>query len=138
MEIARLGEHHVRERFESGVPALDEFLKRFARQNDTKGLSRTYVATRPGESDVSAIEKYPTVFEIDELLCVDCGLCVEACPCDAIRMDTGVHPPPVLTREAAMLGKLDLLQMAERSVATQGGDAPGWQSGPPDPRFPED
>ena len=28
-------------------------------------------------------------FDIDILQCVYCGLCVEACPCDAIRMDTG-------------------------------------------------
>ena len=37
------------------------------------------------------IEKYPVRFDIDELVCVVCGLCVEACPCDAIRMDSG-HP----------------------------------------------
>ncbi|GDY13017.1 NADH-quinone oxidoreductase subunit I [Planctomycetota bacterium] len=34
------------------------------------------------------IEKRPVKFEIDLLLCVFCGYCVEACPCDAIRMDT--------------------------------------------------
>lgn len=34
------------------------------------------------------IEKRPKSFEIDLLLCVFCGFCVEACPCDAIRMDT--------------------------------------------------
>ncbi|MBA3700780.1 MAG: NADH-quinone oxidoreductase subunit I [Planctomycetes bacterium] len=34
------------------------------------------------------IEKRPVRFEIDLLLCVFCGYCVEACPCDAIRMDT--------------------------------------------------
>lgn len=34
-------------------------------------------------------EKYPTAFTIDLLRCVYCGYCVEACPCDAIRMDTG-------------------------------------------------
>ncbi|MBA3938278.1 MAG: NADH-quinone oxidoreductase subunit I [Planctomycetes bacterium] len=34
------------------------------------------------------IEKRPVRFEIDLLLCVFCGFCVEACPCDAIRMDT--------------------------------------------------
>jgi NADH-quinone oxidoreductase subunit I len=37
------------------------------------------------------IEKFPTVFVIDELRCIDCGFCVEACPKDAIRMDTGTH-----------------------------------------------
>ncbi|HZP42943.1 MAG TPA: 4Fe-4S binding protein, partial [Candidatus Binatia bacterium] len=29
---------------------------------------------------------------IDTLQCIYCGMCVEACPCDAIRMDTYVHP----------------------------------------------
>ena len=52
MEISRLGRDHVRERFDSGVAALDDFLRRFARQNDQRGLSWTYVATRPGERDV--------------------------------------------------------------------------------------
>ncbi len=36
------------------------------------------------------IEKRPARFEIDLLLCVFCGYCVEACPCDAIRMDTKI------------------------------------------------
>ena len=36
------------------------------------------------------IEKYPARFEIDLLRCCFCGLCVEACPEDAIRMDSGV------------------------------------------------
>jgi NADH-quinone oxidoreductase subunit I len=40
------------------------------------------------ESDDGHIEKRPKIFEIDLLLCIYCGLCVEACPCDAIRMDT--------------------------------------------------
>jgi NADH-quinone oxidoreductase subunit I len=40
------------------------------------------------ESPDGHIEKRPATFEIDLLLCVFCGYCVEACPCDAIRMDT--------------------------------------------------
>jgi NADH-quinone oxidoreductase subunit I len=42
------------------------------------------------ESEDPLIEKRPARFEIDLLLCVFCGYCVEACPCDAIRMDTGI------------------------------------------------
>jgi NADH-quinone oxidoreductase subunit I len=34
----------------------------------------------------SAHPKYPARFEIDYSRCVFCGLCVEACPEDAIRM----------------------------------------------------
>lgn len=43
---------HDRAAFDCGEPTLDDFLKRFARQNDEKGLSRTYVATLPGEPKI--------------------------------------------------------------------------------------
>ena len=36
------------------------------------------------------VERYPARFEIEILRCCFCGLCVEACPEDAIRMDTGI------------------------------------------------
>ncbi|NQS96905.1 MAG: NADH-quinone oxidoreductase subunit I [candidate division Zixibacteria bacterium] len=42
------------------------------------------------ESPDPKIQKYPARFEIDLLRCCFCGLCVEACPEDAIRMDSGV------------------------------------------------
>jgi NADH-quinone oxidoreductase subunit I len=36
---------------------------------------------------------------IDELRCIVCGLCVDACPKDAIRMDTYTHTPSEYHRQ---------------------------------------
>ncbi len=44
------------------------------------------------EHEDPSVEKFPKRYEIDTLLCIYCGYCVEACPVDAIRMDTGIHP----------------------------------------------
>lgn len=68
------------------------------------------------------IEKYPASFDIDMLKCVECGLCVEACPCDAIRMDTGMLPMPALTRSAFIFNKERLLA---HEPAEPGGYRPG-------------
>lgn len=51
------------------------------------------------EGDIPEKEKYPKSFTIDLLRCVYCGYCVEACPCDAIRMDTGKLVSPEYKRE---------------------------------------
>ena len=51
-EIAPLSRAHVRAGFDCGEPALDAFLAKYARQNQERGISRTYVATRPGESRI--------------------------------------------------------------------------------------
>jgi ribosomal protein S18 acetylase RimI-like enzyme len=47
--IEHLRREHKRDRFSCGVPSLDEYLAKYARQNDEKGLSRTFVAIRPGD-----------------------------------------------------------------------------------------
>ena len=45
----------------------------------------------PSEPVDLSIQKYPKEFIIDYMRCVMCGLCVEACPYDAIYMDTGIY-----------------------------------------------
>jgi len=75
----------------------------------------------PAESDDPRVEKYPALFEIDELRCVACGLCVEYCPCDAIRMDTGRHVPVGRARYVFVFDKGRLMDTGAVSKAVQGG-----------------
>ena len=82
----------------------------------------------PEEAPDGSIEKRPKIFEIDELRCVVCGLCAEACPCDAIRMDTLEHAKPVYLRHEAVLDKEELLSMGSKSTAVQGGRGAFWRA----------
>ncbi len=50
--IEPLSDRHNREAFDCGEPALNEFLRRYARQNQARGVSRTFVAVREGEQEV--------------------------------------------------------------------------------------
>jgi NADH-quinone oxidoreductase subunit I len=56
------------------------------------------------------IEKHPVSFDIDLGVCVFCGLCVEACPEDAIRMDTGIFEFAASSREGMIYHIKDLLR----------------------------
>lgn len=55
------------------------------------------------------IEKFPKSFDIDLGLCVYCGYCVEACPEDAIRMDTNMHDIASYSRDGMWLNIRELM-----------------------------
>ena len=62
-----------------------------------------------GERRDGVAEKMPITFEIDLLECIYCGYCVEACPLDAIRMDSGIFSMTSSNRQALVLGMPELL-----------------------------
>ena len=62
-----------------------------------------------GERQDGKTEKMPVKFTIDLLECIYCGYCVEACPLDAIRMDTGIFSVTGNTRESFVMELPDLL-----------------------------
>jgi len=51
-QIEELRADHDRSAFSCGHESLDDFLKRFAGQNQKTGVGKTYVATRPGDPAV--------------------------------------------------------------------------------------
>jgi NADH-quinone oxidoreductase subunit I len=83
-----------------------------------------------GEHPNPQIEKYPVSFDIDLGLCVFCGYCVEACPEDAIRMDTGQLDFSSYSREGMFYDIKRLLEntplsQTTRIQAAQPVDVPG-------------
>jgi NADH-quinone oxidoreductase subunit I len=61
-------------------------------------------------------EKYPETFVIDELRCIYCGMCEQACPCDAIEL-TSLFDLTGLSREEMMFDKEKLLSVFDQTVA---------------------
>ena len=59
-------------------------------------------------------EKMPIRFDIDLLECIYCGYCVEACPMDAIRMDSGIYSTTSSDRQS-------MLKTIDELLATPGG-----------------
>lgn len=51
-KIEPLGKHHDRDSFDCEEVSLNDFLKRFARQNDERGLGRSFVAVLPDDKKI--------------------------------------------------------------------------------------
>lgn len=50
--VQLLNDRHDRDPFDCGEPALNEYLRRYARQNQERGVSRTFVAVAEGQRSV--------------------------------------------------------------------------------------
>lgn len=66
-----------------------------------------------GEDPNDPAEKFPVEFDIDMLRCIYCGFCVEACPKDAIRMDTRIYEINAFTRQDMVHNKSYMVNLMD-------------------------
>jgi NADH-quinone oxidoreductase subunit I len=72
---------------------------------------------RPDEKHLYREEKYASIYEINMLRCIFCGLCEEACPKDAIYLTTSkVLVPSSYEREDFIFGKDKLVMPLEMAI----------------------
>jgi NADH-quinone oxidoreductase subunit I len=72
------------------------------------------------ESEDGVKEKVCESFVIDELRCIFCGFCVEACPKDAIRMDTDIPGLSYRERSEFVYDRARLLSLERRTDIEDG------------------
>ena len=76
-------------------------------------------------------EKYCESFVIDELRCIYCGMCEEACPVEAIEL-TGLYDLTGLSREQMIFDKAKLLSVFDLTKDAE----PMRYTRPPEPGAP--
>ncbi len=59
-------------------------------------------------------DKFPATFVLDELRCIYCGMCEEACPVDAIEL-THIYDLTGETRESLNLNREKLLEIYDQT-----------------------
>jgi NADH-quinone oxidoreductase subunit I len=68
-----------------------------------------------GEENLYREEKYASVYEINMLRCIFCGLCEEACPKEAIFLTTELMPANY-ERQGFIFGKDRLVEPVDKRV----------------------
>ena len=84
--------------FTTDLPGAD--MSNSVTRGEARSPGPNYLSIVAQDDERPDVEKAPESFDIDLLRCVYCGFCVEACPCDAIRMDTGIFEIAADNRDA--------------------------------------
>ena len=74
-----------------------------------EAITMTAAERKPGEEQLYREEKYASIYEINMLRCIYCGLCEEACPKEAIFLTDRLVPSGML-RENFIFGKDKLVE----------------------------